>query len=141
MVQLLETLTRLITPARFERAQAKALVDRYETIKPDLEKLGVYVSSMEKRDTDNTMITTYTVSCRKEHTAEVSALLHQVHIKDLAESRDTKGEITTAGLLALNNTKESYEVRQNWLNTITFVIYTGKYMSPEDSQRLRQKVT
>lgn len=141
MVQLIETLTRLINPVKFERAQAKTFVDRYMTIKPELEKLGAHVSDTGVRDEDNSFISTYTLSCEKKDVPAVHVLLNQADIKDLTDDRDFQSEITMSGLLAMVNSKDSYEIVQKKLNTRTFIIYRGKYISPEDSQRLRQNVT
>jgi hypothetical protein len=136
MVQLKETLHRLMSPEIIERTKAKIFVNRYESIKPELILLGAELQGIGMQDKDEKWITSYTLSCSKARSMDVQSLLSRAHIKDLTDSPDKPGEMTTAGLFALVGSGESYETNQKRLNTVTFIIYRGKYMSQNDARRL-----
>jgi len=138
MTTLKEILQSVLDPATAERLAAHKLVDRYKKIKPALSQLGVTVTQDNHFDTgDKRWITTYTVSCGKENAGAVKALLNRAHIKDLTQPSDVRRKAENAGLLAQMNTEQSLNMLNNQINTYTYIIYRGKFMSFEDSNRLR----
>lgn len=134
-MQVRETLGRIFSPEKYGRLDAKALVDRFQTIIPELLQLGASVSTLESRD-DGRISTNVFLFCPKANAVAVKELLYQASIRDLTDHQDIKDRMMSIGALQILAKPGNHETVSD---SFQFILYRGYYLSSEDRSRLRLK--
>lgn len=134
MFQLKE-IRHALSTHELSAAEAKALVDRYLTVKPALLGMGVRLDDARASAHDGSWVTTYSLSFSMDQSDAVKALLSKAGIEDLTTDEDLLASSIARGMIGINehidkNKKLELMTRQE------FIIYRGRNMREDDSARL-----
>src|SRR5258706_3502053 len=128
------TIKRLV-PDEGDRQDGNLLADRFDTIKPQLKRLGVSVHDFDIAGID---ITTIELSFNKSKSDKVKSLLDKADIAIMQNPQDTFDRYLLLGLLAEGGATKKELKRV--MDTQKICIYKGKYMNEEDLLRMVPKV-
>lgn len=136
MAERIYDIIKGLSPAERERRRARDLADRFDTIKPQLMKLGVRAYDTSKRDTDDRFITMVDLSFHEKNGEGVRDLLKSAGIREIYNPYAESAKWIVIGMFASSGLYRSREDLERAVTAEEITIYVGKNISQDDLHRL-----